>query len=1006
MATELASAYLTLIPSLSGAQKKIEAQLSGVDTSKPSKKMGASLVSGIGGGLKTVAKIGVGAIASVGVAVAGLAASGGISRALKLDQAQFKFKALGMDVQATMESCNQAVSGTAFGLDAAATVATQLGAAGVASGDAMTGALKSVAGVAAMSSSSMEDVGAIFAKVAAKGKAGGDELLQLTERGINATAALAKYLGKSSEEVTKMVSKGQIDFATFSAAMQATFGEAASGANATFQGAMSNVMAALSRVGAKFASPALEGLRKVFVALIPAIDAVSAALDPAVEIFSKFAQAVSGRVVAGINVFTDTLKEAGSFAVAFTSGLKAAFSETALSGLFSAVNDSAGAFFEIIKSGGSKVDALKSAVSALCSGMKSWIAQAFDGTAVRVFVNWIQGCLILFRMGATPIEGFRLVLENLKTTVSRISSSKVFAEAFDGTAVMAFANWIQGCIILFRMGQTPIEGFRLVLENLKNTVLRIASSTGLSEFIDGIKEKFSQLPQPVKDAADFIGNAVSRIKDLIGGISPSAAIAVAAFAGIMAKFSGNIKTVVSVAAGIGPKIGGVLSGVASGLGSAFGVLFNVFNGGLPTALKFVSGAIAGLVSPVGLAVVAIAALGAAFIAMMATNSQFRETVIEIVQQIGSSLAPILTTVGQALSSLASTVLPLIGSMIRMLVPVLAQIVMVVLQVIAAVAPLVTTLVAILVPIITQIIQLIVTVATQILAAVLPVISLILTAIQTAMPAIQAIVMIVMTQVLSIVQAVWPVIEAIISGVMAVVQGVIETVWPIIETIITTVMAAIQDVINIVTAAISGDWEGVWNSIKDLFSDVWEGIKTGAQQGVDAVLNIVSGIKDSILGVFSDAGSWLLDAGSNILHGLWEGISGALDWLGGQLGGIGSFIAEHKGPKQYDLKLLVPNGVWIMESLASGFEKGEGGIAKTLSGVADMVAGWKFDTASVAVPFDRAALAPMRRASYTEVPSSTNYNYTFGDITIDASSLKDIETAADFANALVKEGRSR
>jgi len=33
--------------------------------------------------------------------------------------------------------------------------------------------------------------------------------------------------------------------------------------------------------------------------------------------------------------------------------------------------------------------------------------------------------------------------------------------------------------------------------------------------------------------------------------------------------------------------------------------------------------------------------------------------------------------------------------------------------------------------------------------------------------------------------------------------------------------------------------------------------------------------------------------------------------------MGSWIASHKGPKEYDLKLLVPNGGWIMQGLMNG-----------------------------------------------------------------------------------------
>lgn len=872
----------------------------------------------------------------VGTFASGAFIKGGIDRALNIEQAQFKLKQMGMDVESVMASCSTAVDGTAFSLASAATSASMLGSSGVQAGDQMTRSLQAATGIAALGGVEMERVSQVFSKIAAKGKVQGDELMQMSEMGVNATDALAKHLGKTQNEVRDLVSKGKIDFQTFSDAMYETFGEAAYGANATFSGAMSNVGAALSRVSAKFADPALQGLKSVFQAMIPAINAVSSALDPVVAAFAKFTQAVSERAVAGINKFTGVLKDTGSFALSFAYGLQEAFKGTAVAGFFDSVSDAMDSFFKTMGDGGSKVDALKSALGSLCSGMGKWITEAFDGTPIGRFITWLQGCIKLFQMGATPIEGFRLVVANLKLTVSRL-----------------------------------------------------ASSDGVSAFVDGVKEKVAELPQPLQNVIAKVSEFAAAVAGKFSGIPASAGIAVVAFAGVAAKFGGPLASIVKAVSGVGPKINGAMQAVY-GLGSAF-----MSAGGGVRGLATVLGA---FVSPVGLVVAAVAALAAAFAAMMATNSQFRDTVVDIVSQIGSSLAPVLSIVGQSLAALASTVLPMLGTMVQMLVPVLAQIVMVVLQIVAAIAPLVTTLVSILVPIITEIIQLVVTVAAEVLAAVLPVVSMILTAIQSAMPIIQAIVTAVMTSVLDVVQTVWPVVQAVISAVMSVIQGVIQRVWPIIETIITTVMAAIQDVINIVTAAISGDWEGVWNGIKDLFSDIWDGIQTAARQGIDAVLDIVTGIKDSITGFFSDAGSWLCDAGANIVSGLWGGIKSSLGWLGEQLGGIGGFIAEHKGPKQYDLKLLVPNGGWIMESLSTGLKNGEGGLVKTLGHITDTVSDWSFgaDISYTTSAEDHGRSSGVAAANY----------YSFGDITIDASSLKDIETAADFADALVKAGRRR
>lgn len=302
---ELASAYITLIPTLKGASKSIQGALGGSTSVSAGQSFGGGFLGGFKPSLGQITGLISGIVGSAAVA-------GGISRAMKLEQAEFKFKAMGLNVEKAMESCNAAVKGTAFGLDAAASIAAMLGTSGVKAGDQMTNSLKAAAGMAAMGGVELERVGAVFSKVAATGRLQGDELMQFTEMGINATSALSKHLGKSQSEVREMISKGEVDFQTFADAMYATFGDAAQGANDTFSGALSNIGSAVSRLTAKFAAPGLDALKNVFKALIPAIDAVSANIDPLVKKFETFASWASENAVAAIEAFTKALEDTGS----------------------------------------------------------------------------------------------------------------------------------------------------------------------------------------------------------------------------------------------------------------------------------------------------------------------------------------------------------------------------------------------------------------------------------------------------------------------------------------------------------------------------------------------------------------------------------------------------------------------------------------------------------------------------------------------------------------------
>ena len=210
---------------------------------------------------------------------------GGQRRALNIEAAKFQLEGLGVAWDSIKDDINYGVKDTAYGLDAAAKVASQLVASNVQVGDDMKSSLRAISGVAAMTNSQYEEIGHIFTTVASNGRLMTMQLRELSNRGLNASATLAKALNKTEAEINDMVSKGKIDFKTFADAMDDAFGSHAKEANKTFTGAMSNVNAALSRIGAKFADPVFENLKNIFNAMIPAIDNVNNALTPVVDSF-------------------------------------------------------------------------------------------------------------------------------------------------------------------------------------------------------------------------------------------------------------------------------------------------------------------------------------------------------------------------------------------------------------------------------------------------------------------------------------------------------------------------------------------------------------------------------------------------------------------------------------------------------------------------------------------------------------------------------------------------
>lgn len=229
---------------------------------------------------------------------------GGKTRAMNLENAHFQLQGLLKDeeaVAAVMKNVNDSVDGTAYSLDSAAKVASQFAASGMRAGDQMFHSLRAVAGVAAMTNSEYDEIGRIFTKVAGQGRLMGDDLLSLSSRGMNAAATLATYLGKSEAEVRDMVTKGKLDFQTFADAMDNAFGEHAKKANETFTGALSNIRAALARIGALFISPLVEqngALVQLFNAVRQRINDIKVAIQPMADLFVKGVTAMANALTA------------------------------------------------------------------------------------------------------------------------------------------------------------------------------------------------------------------------------------------------------------------------------------------------------------------------------------------------------------------------------------------------------------------------------------------------------------------------------------------------------------------------------------------------------------------------------------------------------------------------------------------------------------------------------------------------------------------------------------
>lgn len=221
-------------------------------TGRNIKQVGKNL-EGVGKGLtKRITKPAIVATTAIGGIVTAL----GFKRLVGIDSARAKLKGLGHDgksIEAIMNSALDAVKGTSFGMDEAATTAATAVAAGVDPVKELTRYLTLTGDAAAIADVSLAEMGSILNKVKTSNKAYNGELQQLSDKGLPVYQWLAEEAGVAADAVFDLASEGQISSEMLMNAIENNIGGAAKKIGEdSFTAGIANMWAAVGRLGAAF----------------------------------------------------------------------------------------------------------------------------------------------------------------------------------------------------------------------------------------------------------------------------------------------------------------------------------------------------------------------------------------------------------------------------------------------------------------------------------------------------------------------------------------------------------------------------------------------------------------------------------------------------------------------------------------------------------------------------------------------------------------------------------
>lgn len=195
------------------------------------------------------------------------------------------------------------------------------------------------------------------------------------------------------------------------------------------------------------------------------------------------------------------------------------------------------------------------------------------------------------------------------------------------------------------------------------------------------------------------------------------------------------------------------------------------------------------------------------------------------------------------------------------------------------------------------------------------------------------------------------------------------------------------VIGLGLSAIANGVMDIYNTFQTIFG----GITKGVSDTMGKVPGLISGFLNKAVGTIKNFN--LLDAGKAIINGFVNGLKSA--WETGKkfIGSITGYIKDHKGPIDYDRRLLIPHGNAIMTGFHEGLKNQFVNVKRSIHNMTNDIAGTSLSLPSspgdlLADGFDRAKLSLYGLIHGMKDINGNNVIDVNGSGSIDSSALDD------------------
>ena len=768
-------------------------------------------ISGIGDKLtKSITLPAIGAATALG----SITLVKGWNRLTGIDTAQAKLYGLGHSaesVEGIMQNALDAVRGTAFGMDEAATTAANATAAGVEIGKDLTRYLTITGDAAAIAGSSMADMGSIMNKVQTAGKAYNGELQMLSERGLPIYQWLAKEAKVSEDAIFKMASNGEISTKMFLSAIENNIGGAAKimGEKSLVAG-ISNIGASISRIGANFLDAGGQG-GGFFSTLKPLLMDFNTKL----EVVEKKAADLGVAFGNSFNAFIDKVSEIKSrFDGLDSSTQSLILKATAIgTGFLVGIGPAIKILGGLVSGFGTLttvVGFLLSPIGLIVGGLVA-LGVAFGVAMAKseTFRDKVFGAFSKVQEIATSIASFLAPIlsslfdkgvEGAKTFASEIGGKLLNAFEVISSVVMTVADVVGQFVSSIMDGFKGAGGEVSTLSTLFlgfNPVLKIAMMI-LSQFGGDIAQGFSQMATLVTPILNTLGQALGQLA-----------------AAIIPMVMNVISTLIPIVLQLGQVVMNIVS-------TALPILLGIFNQLIPVIMSIVTTVIELIGQLLPLVSVVIDALVP--VIMVLADS---------IMNIVSAVAPALIAIISAIVEAFKTIIPIVMSVLTVVINVVANIIAAITPIIAFIAGVITNIMAIISPIIAFIAN----IMASIFAAIRPIVSFATGVFNTVFSVVSGVFRNITSFITGSIQTV--------SNIISRLSGIVSGVFNNIRSTVVSIMSTVSSIITGVFSAITNSWQGLQGFVTGVFSGIGSAVNQLVGQVKGFVNGVIGGINSAI-----------------------------------------------------------------------------------------------------------------------------------------------------------------